>query len=67
MIKVWENSKVDIYFEDAENEKLVRQGFNNLVQGVTEEEIGAFVQAVDSLHELPKSHAIVTESYRYIA
>ncbi len=67
MIKVWENSKVDVYFEDLENETLVRQGFNNLIQGATEEEIGAFVQAVDSLHELPSAHAIVSESYRYIA
>lgn len=67
MIKVWEDSKLNVYFEDAEGEKLVRQSFSNLVEGVTGEEINQFVQAVDSLHELPTAYAIVTDSHRYIA
>lgn len=66
MIKVWEKSKVDLYFEDIENEQLVRQGFNNLIDGVSEEEVGAFVDSINSLHELPAVHAIVSDSYRYI-
>lgn len=66
MIKVWEKSKVDLYFEDIENEQLVRQGFNNLIDGVSEEEVGAFVASINSLHELPAVHAIVSDSYRYI-
>lgn len=66
MIKVWEKSKVDLYFEDVENEKLVRQGFNNLKNEATEEEIGSLVGAIDSLHELPAVHAIVSDSHRYI-
>lgn len=66
MTKTWEKSKIDVYFEDPESENLVRQGFNNLVDGVDEEKIGAFVQAVDGLHELPVAHALVSDSYRYI-
>lgn len=65
MAKVWEKSKIDIYFDDLEQEKLVRQGFNNLVDGTSEEDIASFVQTMNSLHELPAAHAIVSESYRY--
>lgn len=67
MIKVWEDSKVAVYFEDIENETLVRQGFNNLISDVTEEDMKNFVETIGSLHELPTAHAVVTESYRYLA
>lgn len=67
MIKLWDKSKIDLYFEDAENNKVLRQGYNNLIDGVTEEEISTFVDSIDTLHELPVVHAIVSESYRYFA
>lgn len=66
MLNVWEKSKIDLYFEDENQEELVRQGFNNLIKGTTEEEVSMFVQMINSLHELPVIHAIVTDSHRYI-
>lgn len=66
MLNLWEKSKIDVYFEDEEVEGFVRQGFSHLVKDATEEEIGAFIQAIHSLHELPVAHAIVTDSNRYV-
>lgn len=66
MLNVWEKSKIDLYFEDEDQERLVRQGFNHLVKGVTEEEVAMFIQMIHSLHELPVIHAIVTDSQRYL-
>ncbi len=65
MLKLWEKSKVDVFFEDEANEKLVRQGFNNLVDNVSAEDLGSFIDSINSLHELPTAHAIVSNSYRY--
>lgn len=65
MLKLWEKSKVDVLFEDEANEKLVRQGFNNLIGDVSDEELGAFIDSINSLHELPAAYAIVSDSYRY--
>lgn len=65
MLKLWEKSKVDVFFEDEANEKLVRQGFNNLVDNVSAEDLGLFIDSINSLHELPTAHAIVSNSYRY--
>ncbi len=66
MLNVWEKSKMDLYFEDEELDGYVRQGFSHLIEKATPEEIGAFVQAIHSLHDLPVSHAIVTDSQRYV-
>lgn len=66
MIKVWEKSKIDVYFEEEGQEQLVRQGFNNLVNDANEEQVGSFVETINSLHELPVAHAIVTDSHRYV-
>lgn len=66
MLNVWEKSKIDLYFENEEVEGYVRQGFSHLIKEATAEEIGAFVQAINSLHDLPVTHAIVTDSQRYV-
>lgn len=66
MAKNWEKSKIDIYFDDYENDKLIRQGFNNLTSEVDEGDVQTFVQAVESLHVLDSIHAIVTESHLYL-
>ena len=66
MLNVWEKSKIDLYFEDEEQERLVRQGFGHLVKDATEEEVTMFIQMIHSLHEIPVIHAIVTDSHRYI-
>ena len=65
MNKEWDKSKIDVYFLDAANETFVRQGFNNLVDEVTGEQLGAFTEALESLHALPVGYAVVSESYRY--
>lgn len=66
MLKIWDKSKIDVYFEDELEDKFVRQGFNNLVEDAGENEISEFLQAIHSLNELPVAHAIVQESYRYL-
>lgn len=64
---LWEKSKIDIYFDSGEPDEYVRQGFNNLVDDTSGEQINTFVQTMNSLHELPAAYAIVTESHRYDA
>ena len=66
MEKNWEKSKIDIYFDDYENDAIVRQGFNNLTNEVTEVDVQAFVEAVGRLHKLDTAHAIVTDSHLYL-
>lgn len=66
MLKYWEKSKIDIYFDDVENEQFIRQGFSNLINEVEEADVQAFVEAIGSLHELDTAHAVVTDSHRYI-
>lgn len=65
MQKSWANSKVDLYFEDLENEQLVRRSFNNSIQAPSDEQITVFTHAVDTLSELPSAHTVLVESYQY--
>lgn len=65
MQKEWSESKVGIYFEDLENEKSIRRSFNGVVQSPTDEQITQFTQAIDTVSDLPSSHAILVEEYRY--
>lgn len=67
MERLWEKSKIDIYFEDAEQDGYVRQGYNNLIDEVSAEQVNQFVQTLGTLHELPAAYAVVTESHRYDA
>lgn len=66
MLKTWDKSKIDVYFEDEEQETFIRQGFNNLVRDIGAEEVETFVNALNALHELPVAHAVVQESYLYL-
>lgn len=66
MIKVFENAKVGYYFEDIENEKLVRMTLADLDQDADQGEIENVGHAIEGLSDLPLVHAIVTKSERLI-
>jgi len=65
MQKEWDGSKVDIFLEDVENEKHIRRRFNGALQGLTDEQVAAFADALSTVNELPVSYAAVVEEYRY--
>ncbi|OJF97086.1 hypothetical protein [Alkalibacterium sp. 20] len=65
MQKEWDGSKVDIILEDVENEKHIRRRFNGALQGLTDEQVTAFTQALSIVNALPVSYAAVVEEYRY--
>jgi hypothetical protein len=66
MQKHWDKSKVDLYFEDAENEKLIRRSFNNAIETPSDDQITAFTNAVDSLSEYPSAHTVLVQEYQYV-
>lgn len=66
MLKQWEEGAIELYFNDFENEKDVKQSFSNLKPGISESEVGSFQEAMSGLVNLPGSHAIVVEKYRYL-
>ena len=66
MLKKWEQANVELYFNDFENEKEVKQGFSNLKENVTPEQIGSFQDAISTLIDLPATHALVIEKHRYL-
>ncbi len=65
MQKEWAESRVEVYFEDVANERLVRRSFNGALQSPTNEQITAFTQAIDTVSELPVSETMLVEEYRY--
>lgn len=65
MQKEWDGSKVDVYLEDAENEKYIRRRFNGALQGVSDEQVTAFAEALSTVNALPVSYAGLVEEYRY--
>ncbi|UJF15226.1 hypothetical protein LZ578_09615 [Jeotgalibaca sp. MA1X17-3] len=66
MLKQWEQANVELYFNDFENEKEVKQSFSSLKENVTPEQIGSFQDAVSSLIKLPAADVIVVEKHRYL-
>ncbi|WP_208560676.1 hypothetical protein [Marinilactibacillus kalidii] len=65
MQKKWVDSKVDVYLNDSENDRSVRQRFNGVVEAPTVEQIAAFIGAIDSVSALPTTQGIVVEQYSY--
>ncbi|WP_080146057.1 DUF1659 domain-containing protein [Marinilactibacillus piezotolerans] len=65
MQKEWAESRVEVYFEDVANERLVRRSFNGALHSPTNEQITAFTQAIDTVSELPVSETVLVEEYRY--
>ena len=66
MLKLWENAKVSLYFEDAENEKYVGHTISQVKEDPTEEELVKFANAVDALSDLPMDHFKVIQTQRYV-
>lgn len=66
MNKEWQEASVELYFNDFENEKEVKQNFPNLKANASPETIGAFQQAIAGLITYPASHALVIEKYRLV-
>lgn len=66
MFNLWENAKLALYFEDAENEKYVGQTISSVKQDPTEDELVQFANAVDALSDLPMDHFKVTQTQRYV-
>lgn len=64
---LWEKSKIDVYFETGVADEYIRQGFNNLVNDASGEQVNTFIETLGELHELPAAYAIVTDSHRYNA
>lgn len=64
MNKEWQAASLELYFNDFENEKEVKQNFNNLKADVSTENITAFQQAVATLIAYPATYAVVTEKHR---
>lgn len=65
MQKDWMKNKVDIYLEDTLNEKAIRRSYPGAVRNLTEEQVTAFTEAIESINELPVSYTVVVEEYRY--
>lgn len=64
MNKEWQEASVELYFNDFENEKEVKQNFGNLKADVSAASIGAFQEAVAGLIAFPATYAVVTEKHR---
>lgn len=64
MAKTWLANKVDIYFEDIEQEKTIRKGFSNVIENPSDEQVRAFADAIDSLYDLDKAYTVLTETHK---
>ncbi|MGP6140272.1 MULTISPECIES: DUF1659 domain-containing protein [unclassified Jeotgalibaca] len=64
MNKEWQEASVELFFNDFENEKEVKQNFNNLKENVAADTISSFQQAVATLITYPATYAVVTEKHR---
>lgn len=66
MLREWNGGKVAVYFDDLENEKVIRRSFSDAIEDLNEEQISQFTSAIDSLTVLPVAHTVVIEEYKYI-
>lgn len=64
MAKTWLANKVEVYFDDLENEKTVKKSFQNIVENPTDIQVKAFADAVSGLYRLDKSYTVITESHK---
>lgn len=65
MKKEWSGSKVDVLLDDTENEKVVRRSFRGAHESLTDAQVTGFTQALESVSDLPVSHSLVIDEYRY--
>lgn len=64
MAKTWLANKVEVYFDDLENEKTVKKSFQNIVENPTDIQVKAFADAVSGLYRLDKAYTVITESHK---
>lgn len=65
MQKEWQGNKLDIYSEDAVNDQSFRRRFTGAVKHVTDNQVSAFTQAIDSVSDLPVAYAVLIEENRF--
>lgn len=65
MVKQYEEGNIELYFNDFENEKEVKQSFSNLKPDITPEQVQTFQSAVAALVDMPAAYAVVVEKNRY--
>lgn len=65
MQKEWSKGAIEVYFEDIENEKLIRRSYSNIIADVNEVQVEGFTAAIESLSELPVGHTVIVEEYKY--
>ena len=65
MQKEWSKGAIEVYFEDIENEKLIRRSYSNIIADVNEVQVEDFTAAIESLSELPVGHTVIVEEYKY--
>lgn len=65
MKKEWSKGAVEVYFEDLENDKVIRRSYGNTVDQVTNEQVEKFTTVLESLTDKPLSHAVLIEQYQY--
>lgn len=66
MQKEWNKGAIEVYFEDVENEKVIRRSYGNTIEQVNENQVAGFTTAIESLTALPLAHTVVVEQYKYI-
>ncbi|SFH80423.1 hypothetical protein [Pisciglobus halotolerans] len=66
MQKEWNKGAIEVYFEDVENEKVIRRSYGNTIEQVNEDQVAGFTAAIESLTALPLAHTVVVEQYKYI-
>ncbi|HLQ75412.1 MAG TPA: hypothetical protein VK107_05135 [Alloiococcus sp.] len=64
MAKTWVANKLDVYFEDIENEKTIRKGFNQIIENPSDDQLSSFANAVGNLYKQEKTHTILNQSFK---
>lgn len=65
MEKEWNKGSIEVHFEDLANEKIIRRSYANTIEGVSEEQVEGFTNALEQLSDLPLSHTVLVEQYSY--
>lgn len=65
MLNVWDKSKIVLYFEDEEGDKLVSQTISNVTEDPSDEAVEMVADAFDALSGRPLNHLILTHNQRY--
>lgn len=64
MERQWEKNQCSLQFA-RDDGSFARQRYNHVVDGVSDEQIGAFSQAIAALKDEPLDHTLLTQVYRF--